>query len=821
MLRYKTKKFIPLIILWLIVFSLILAVSYFNSGKVLSASDTSVPHTPQGFSVKARDGSLELSWDANAEWDIFSYKIYWRSESKPQKINSKLVGNRTNYLLENLKNGTTYFVSLSVLDSAQNESKPTPEISITPVAKKQKKEFKVAAWMPTNWDIEDARDSFEKNLDIWNIISPFWYSLREDGGLSKKKGAGNPHLINLAKKNNILVIPTITNNFDKKKTSKVLNDPHLLDSHIENVYNEVMIRGYDGIDIDYENIKPEDKFRFLEFIRKLANKLHSQNKLISVTSQPKKSDMDNWSGPGAMDYTELGKMVDQFRVMTYDFHRMGNIPGPISPPEWIKEVIEYTKSKVPKEKILVGIPFYGYDWCISGAGTDGGIVWDGVQNILKKYKPTLEWDDKAKEPWLLYVDDQKNTQVIYFQNARSISYKLDMVKNLDVEGISIWRLGSEDPEIFSVIREKMGKKINGSVAGLKITPQDKAINLEWENSDPEIQGYRIYFRREGEINEKFFDVWQKNQAQIYNLENGVRYYINLAPLGDQGKLGKKSKEVSAFPQDLAYPGTIFDLKIEKIGTNTLDLSWTTPGDEFFKGKAEKFDIRVDTKEITEKNFKQAKEYWASPKPGPAGTKQKWQIRNLEPGLTYWVAIKTIDESKNESFISNVIKATTLDNIAPQIPQGFKAKAKDSKIILSWKKNSEKDLAGYKIYFKQEKSFYDIVEVNKDVQEYVLEDLENGKRYFVSLSAFDRTGNESERTEDIKLIPRKGNIITKAREIKINQSQTKIRASLVSFIKKIINKEALPYLILFAVIIINFFVYKGLKDEINRNLGKSF
>ena len=813
MSKYKLKKLIPSIVLWLVVFSLILAMSYSSRKEALSVSDASAPHTPQGFSVKAQDGALELFWKANAEWDIFSYKVYWRSESKPKKVNSKLVGDRTNYRLENLQNGTTYFVSLAVLDSSKNESEPTSEIGMAPTATHQQKNLKVAAWMPTNWDIEDAKNSFEKNLDIWDIISPFWYNLKEDGKLSKKGGAGNPHLINIAKKNNILVIPTITNNFDKEKTSKVLNNPDLLNSHLETVYNEVMVRGYDGIDIDYENIRPEDGARFLEFIRRLSEKLHEQNKMISVTSQPKKSDQDIWSGPGAMDYTELGKMVDQFRIMTYDFHRMGSIPGPVSPPDWIKKVVEYTKSKVPKEKILVGIPFYGYDWCIAGAGTDGGVVWDGVQNILEKYSPTLEWDNKVKEPWFLYVDDERNTQVTYFEDAKSIGYKLDAIKDLDVAGITIWRLGSEDPENFSVIREKMGKKVNGSVAGLKVAPQDKAINLEWENADPRIQGFRVYFRKEGENNEKSFDAWQKNQARIYNLENGVRYYISLASIDEKGKIGKKSRELFCAPQDLVYPGTIFDLKIESVGEDSLDLSWTTPGDEYFEGQAEKFDICYGTEEITEKNFEKAKEYSWAPKPQKAGAKPTWQIRNLEPGSTYFIAIKTIDEAGNKSFTSNVVRATTIDNIAPQIPQGLKVRTDNSKIMLSWKPNPEKDLAGYKIYFKQEKSFYNLVEVDKDTTEYTLENLENGSQYFIGLAAFDRAGNQSERTKDIKVIVKKEGIIAKAREI----DQSQIKASLIRFGKKIINEEAIPYLILFAVCLINFFVYRDLKEEIKQSI----
>jgi spore germination protein YaaH len=228
--------------------------------------------------------------------------------------------------------------------------------------------FDVGAWLPTSWDVKDARTSFEANIDRLHTISPFWYTITNAGELKPLKGAQDARLVKKAADNGVRVIPTITNHFDRELTHAILSNESLAAKHRQDIVDEVMAYGYDGIDIDYENIAWEDKDLFSAWIAALAGDLHARDRLLTVTVQPKTFDAIGYNGPGALDYRALAASADEMRIMAYGWCWAGGCmggsaaPGPISPLHWEQRIIRYAKSQAPADKIVMGLHLYGYDW---------------------------------------------------------------------------------------------------------------------------------------------------------------------------------------------------------------------------------------------------------------------------------------------------------------------------------------------------------------------------------------------------------------------------------------------------------------------------
>ena len=707
--KFKKKRIFEILSALIFVYFtilLIFVIVKFSNTSALSEEDTTPPRTPQGLEVKTKKGGLEVFWKENYEWDIFSYLLYVRTGDEKEDPHPILVGRTNHYFLDNLSSQVTYYISLAARDIAGNISKPTPEIGIAPDSLKTEKNYTISAWMPLI-DIKEAQNSFLKNLDLFDSISPFEYRLKQDGNIEKIGEALTPTLKESLKSYSIKIIPSITNNFDQEnQASNLLKDKNLIQIHINNIINEVEKENYDGIDIDYENLDSEVKDNFSKFIENLSQALHQKGKILSVTVQAKKSNQDTWSGPGALDFEKIGKFVDQFRIMTYDHSRPDTPPGAISPINWFSEVLEYTKSRVPKEKILAGIPFYGYVWCLPEENEtckNRGLTWQGVQNIITKYDPTISWNDQTQAPWFVYVDDQNNAQVVNYEDHRSLQAKLEVVKNAEILGISIWRLGFEDPKNFEILAEALSKKISAP-KNVRVSPDNQMIHLSWKKENhKDLKGYRIKIRQKENQNlnqqgkifseEKTFDVLDKENYTISNLENGKPYYVSISPIlwsddlitESETRSDEKSKLILVTPSDLIFPGTISDLKIENVDTTTIDLSWTTPGDDYFVGQAEKFEIAVSENPILEENFAKSEKYPYTPKPQAAKTLQKWQLRGLVPGNKYYIAIKTYDEAGNASTISNVVLAETIDNIPPKVPAPPEIVEGDRALFLKWQK----------------------------------------------------------------------------------------------------------------------------------------
>ncbi len=98
--------------------------------------------------------------------------------------------------------------------------------------------------------------------------------------------------------------------------------------------------------------------------------------------------------------------------------------------------------------------------------------------------------------------------------------------------------------------------------------------------------------------------------------------------------------------------------------STVTLQWTAVGDDSLTGTATSYDLRFATAAITATNFATASQVTGEPAPAVAGTVQSYTVRGLSRQVTYWFAIKAIDDAGNVSAISNVPSVTTPDTVPP-------------------------------------------------------------------------------------------------------------------------------------------------------------
>lgn len=183
------------------------------------------------------------------------------------------------------------------------------------------------------------------------------------------------------------------------------------------------------------------------------------------------------SKPSFWDISGLAPNIDYLVIMSYDYHvRSSQVAGPVAPlfgketGRWqdditsnLRDFLQY----IPAEKILLGIPFYGYEWQISGEtpgsptfpSSGSTATYKRVQELLQQRGEEIEegWDSAALSPYIFYQENGEN-RLIYYDNPRSLSYKLDLVQQLNFGGVAIWALGYEgdQSELWQVIESKFG-----------------------------------------------------------------------------------------------------------------------------------------------------------------------------------------------------------------------------------------------------------------------------------------------------------------------------------------------------------------------------
>lgn len=305
--------------------------------------------------------------------------------------------------------------------------------------------YKIAVWIPP-WNSK-ALTSIQNNASAIQESNPVWYSLNADGSIAKNWNAENATW--RAAMSGTELIPTIQNvvggKFDASVVVNLISTADGRERHAEAIAQLVSVNAFHGIDVDYERIPTSARANFTAFIARLSEKLHATGKKLSVTVYAKTSDQQNWDGPGSQDWSALGQLADTIKIMAYDYSWSTSAAGPIAPLGWIDSVTGYATSVIPAAKVIVGMPFYGYDW----VGTSGrGIDYAQAMETAKANNATITRDANF-EPTYTY-----SNHTVFFQDATSYAKKIEILKQKypNVGGFAHWAAGQEDPEIWNVIR---------------------------------------------------------------------------------------------------------------------------------------------------------------------------------------------------------------------------------------------------------------------------------------------------------------------------------------------------------------------------------
>jgi len=209
----------------------------------------------------------------------------------------------------------------------------------------------------------------------------------------------------------------------------------LRDRLIEDIANAAV--PYDGVQIDFEAVLSTDKENFTEFLKKLKERI--PGKTLSIALPARTGLVDD-----AYNYAGIAPIVDRILVMAYDEHWSGSKAGPIASLAWCTKVATYARSVVSPEKLVMGLPFYGRAW--SDKNPAGAYKFASAQRLLLEKTETLLRDEEGI-PYFSFSETINLT--LFFEDAQSLLKRAGIYRGSSIKNIGFWRLGQEDPEIWS------------------------------------------------------------------------------------------------------------------------------------------------------------------------------------------------------------------------------------------------------------------------------------------------------------------------------------------------------------------------------------
>ncbi len=254
-------------------------------------------------------------------------------------------------------------------------------------------------------------------------------------------------MIEMAISNGTKPILTLTpfgenGNFNNNLISAIVRSVEARNVLIENLIAVMELKGFVGLDIDFEFIKAEDRELFTEFVRACTESMHAAGFSVSVALAPKTSAEQ----PGLLyegkDYQAIGAIADHVLIMTYEWGYKYGPPMAVAPLNQVRRVVEYAVTEIEPAKISLGVPNYGYDWPLpfergsTVARTIGNV--EAVQIAINQ-GAVIMFDEISQSPYFNYVSEGVE-HVVWFEDARSLLGKFNLIKEFGLRGPGYWQI---------------------------------------------------------------------------------------------------------------------------------------------------------------------------------------------------------------------------------------------------------------------------------------------------------------------------------------------------------------------------------------------
>ena len=380
--------------------------------------------------------------------------------------------------------GVFFFYSNKKIEVFQKEDFVQVDDVSKESVKKEQKLF-VSAWVPywatdagiasiENHPASKTRHPFTEG-NIFSEINPFAFEVQSDGTLEDRAhvaGAEWSAERRILENAGVVVVPTVLWG-DAAAMHRVLSDDALRTTHIQKLLTMTEAQNFSGIDIDYEGKDVADKDAFSQFLREAHATFSRVGKTMRCTVEARDSDdaPAGFSGVRAMswanDFSVLANECDEVRVMAYDqvfqthrakiFEEKGDVPyAPNADIAWAESVMRYALQYIPAEKLMLGVPTYGWEFRITK--TENGTRYERVKAV--NYPEAVQ---KAKSSGVIptrnaggeidfVYETSDGRRLVNFSDAEAIAQKLHLAQSLGIKGVSIFKIdGESDPEMFAVL----------------------------------------------------------------------------------------------------------------------------------------------------------------------------------------------------------------------------------------------------------------------------------------------------------------------------------------------------------------------------------
>ena len=298
-----------------------------------------------------------------------------------------------------------------------------------------------------NWD-DSSYASLKRNLAQLDWVVPEWVRL-QDGEDPLVRDIHRPALDLLRRERPELpIIPLVQNYRDERWNPGLLARAVATEESrgrlVKSLFQLVDENRFGGVCIDFEEVPAASQENLKRFMRELHEAFRPRG---FVVAQAVPFDDSDW------DYPAYAALNDYLILMGYDEHWESSAPGSIAGEGWFERTLERRMSELDPAKTIVAVGNYGYDW--SDRETEATeVTFQEAVLSARDSDAQIKFDERARNPFFSYEEEDGSHHTVWFLDAVSAYNQLRAAGAYHAAGVALWRLGSEDPSLWSVFGSK-------------------------------------------------------------------------------------------------------------------------------------------------------------------------------------------------------------------------------------------------------------------------------------------------------------------------------------------------------------------------------
>ena len=299
-------------------------------------------------------------------------------------------------------------------------------------------------------------DLLRQVLPYMTYATPFTYGIGADGDLVPLRDEGI-----LAAAGQYSVLPwmhlstmTEEGRFSSARAEALLGSVPRQETLLGQIKEILKEKGYGGLDVDFEYIRPELGAAYAAFVDRLRRELNPLGYSVLVALAPKTFAGQRGLLYEAHDYAALGRAANGVLLMTYEWGYTAGPPMAVAPLDKVRQVVDYALTEIAAEKLFLGVPVYGYDWPLpfrEGVTRGESVSPQEALALARRHGAEIRYDETAQAPWFRYTAAGGREHEVWFEDARSSYAKFRLAAEKGLQGVGLWNLMRPAPQTYLVL----------------------------------------------------------------------------------------------------------------------------------------------------------------------------------------------------------------------------------------------------------------------------------------------------------------------------------------------------------------------------------